>query len=202
MAFKTFTSGAVLTAAEVNTYLMQQAVIVCTAATRPSAPVEGMHISETDTDLEYVYNGSAWVLWGGFGAWVSYTPTITGWAIGNGTISTSYFKIGRYVTCRGTITAGSTTTFAANLGVPTPVAPLIFHTAGATGLAQDASAGVYYPLHVFVDTASSGKLNFSPVATGAAYATLDNNGVLDTTFPFDWTTSDTVQWIVTYEAAS
>jgi hypothetical protein len=35
---------------------------VCTSTTRPSAPYEGQHIYETDTDLEYVWNGSAWVI--------------------------------------------------------------------------------------------------------------------------------------------
>lgn len=61
MAFKTFVAGDVLTAAEVNTYLAKQAVIVCTAATRPSSPVEGMTIYETDTNRSLVYDGSNWV---------------------------------------------------------------------------------------------------------------------------------------------
>jgi hypothetical protein len=33
---------------------------VCTFATRPTAPYEGQQIYETDTDLSYVWNGSAW----------------------------------------------------------------------------------------------------------------------------------------------
>lgn len=55
MAFKTFVSGAVLTASDVNTYLAKQAVIVCTSGTRPSSPPEGMAIYETDTDKLLVY---------------------------------------------------------------------------------------------------------------------------------------------------
>jgi hypothetical protein len=35
---------------------------VCTSSTRPTAPYEGQHIYETDTDIEYVWNGSAWVV--------------------------------------------------------------------------------------------------------------------------------------------
>ncbi len=58
MGFKTFTA-AVLTAADVNNYLMKQAVISCTAATRPTA-VEGMVIYETDTDKLQVYDGATW----------------------------------------------------------------------------------------------------------------------------------------------
>ena len=34
---------------------------VCTSTTRPTAPYEGQHIYETDTDLVYLWNGSAWV---------------------------------------------------------------------------------------------------------------------------------------------
>lgn len=60
MAFKTFSALDVLTAADVNTYLMKQAVIVCTSGTRPAAPVEGMTIYETDTGCMRVHSGSAW----------------------------------------------------------------------------------------------------------------------------------------------
>ena len=60
MAFKTFTAGSVLTAADVNDYLMEQVVITCTSGTRPGSPNEGMTIYETDTDYIRVYNGSAW----------------------------------------------------------------------------------------------------------------------------------------------
>ena len=33
---------------------------VCTSTTRPSTPFEGQMIYETDTDLTYIYGGSAW----------------------------------------------------------------------------------------------------------------------------------------------
>lgn len=62
MAFKTFVAGATLTAAEVNDYLMKQAVIVATSGTRPASPVEGMTIYETDTDKLLTYDGATWNL--------------------------------------------------------------------------------------------------------------------------------------------
>jgi len=34
---------------------------VCTSTTRPATPYTGQHIYESDTNLEYVWNGSAWV---------------------------------------------------------------------------------------------------------------------------------------------
>jgi hypothetical protein len=67
---KLFTSGAVLTAAQVNTYLMDQSVMrFADEAARTAAfggagePVlaEGMLSYLMSTDAVQVYNGSAWV---------------------------------------------------------------------------------------------------------------------------------------------
>lgn len=46
--------------------------VVCTAATRPGSPHEGMRIYETDNDRELTWNGSAWVYMG----WTSPTGRI------------------------------------------------------------------------------------------------------------------------------
>ena len=63
--FKTFAVGEVLTANNVNTYLMQQTVMVfASAAARTSAissPSEGMVSYLTDSNSLWYYNGSAWV---------------------------------------------------------------------------------------------------------------------------------------------
>ena len=59
MAFKTFNVGDVLTASDVNTYLMKQEVIGCTAGTRPSSPNDGMPIYETDTKSLLVHDGAS-----------------------------------------------------------------------------------------------------------------------------------------------
>jgi len=62
--FKTFTAGAVLTASEVNNYLMEQAIpVFATTAARDAAitaPEEGMTAYVTGTKLTYVYTGAAW----------------------------------------------------------------------------------------------------------------------------------------------
>jgi hypothetical protein len=55
VAFKTFVDGVALPASDLNTYLMKQAVIVCTSATRPASPLEGQQIYETDTDRMLTY---------------------------------------------------------------------------------------------------------------------------------------------------
>lgn len=81
MAFKTFVALDPFLASEANTYLMKQAVIVCTSGTRPGSPVEGMVIYETDTDRILVYNGAAWV---------TITPVSDLVATAQTTTSTSY----------------------------------------------------------------------------------------------------------------
>lgn len=63
--FKTFNVGEVLTATNVNTYLMQQAVMVFADASARStaitAPSEGMVTYLTDTNTLWFYDGSGWV---------------------------------------------------------------------------------------------------------------------------------------------
>lgn len=63
--FKTFSVGEVLTATNVNTYLMQQAVMVfATASARSSAitaPSEGMVTYLSDSNSLWYYSGTAWV---------------------------------------------------------------------------------------------------------------------------------------------
>lgn len=62
--FRTFVAGEVLTAAQVNTYLMEQAVMTfADAAARDAAvtsPSEGMVAFLKDTDQLVSYDGSAW----------------------------------------------------------------------------------------------------------------------------------------------
>jgi hypothetical protein len=43
------------------TFLMNQVNIVCTSATRPASPVQGMMIYEIDTDFFWYFDGTTWV---------------------------------------------------------------------------------------------------------------------------------------------
>lgn len=69
LGFKTFTTGEVLTAADVNGYLNSQTVMVFADATARSAaitsPQEGMITYLKDTNATQYYSGSAWVAVGG-----------------------------------------------------------------------------------------------------------------------------------------
>ena len=88
----TFADSQVLTAAQVNDYLMEQAVIACTSGTRPSSPNEGMTIYETDTDLVRIYSGSAWEVVEQNGASTSYTSYV----VSQSATPTTSSKTGRY----------------------------------------------------------------------------------------------------------
>ena len=65
MAYKVFTNGSPLPASDLNTYLMNQSVMVFANSTARSAaltaPTEGMMTYLEDTNLVYVYTGAAWV---------------------------------------------------------------------------------------------------------------------------------------------
>jgi hypothetical protein len=64
LGFKTFAAGEVLTAANVNGYLMQQTIMVFADATARDAaitsPSEGMFVYLTGTDALQFYDSSAW----------------------------------------------------------------------------------------------------------------------------------------------
>ena len=67
--YKLFNTGDVLTAAQVNTYLMQQTVMVFASATARNTALsgilaEGLCCYLTDTNDFQIYDGSAWVSYG------------------------------------------------------------------------------------------------------------------------------------------
>jgi len=70
LGFKDFTTGEVLTAADVDGYLMQGIWVFASAAARSSAvtsPQEGNYSFLKDTNSTEYYDGSAWVAAGGGG---------------------------------------------------------------------------------------------------------------------------------------
>lgn len=93
MGFKTWAAGDVLTAADVNAYLMKQSVIVCTSGTRPASPIDGMTIYETDTDQLLIYESSKYVPVGPFTAdactVTAASPFVSGFGAGSATTELS-----------------------------------------------------------------------------------------------------------------
>jgi hypothetical protein len=113
--FKTFATGDVLTAPDVNGYLMQGVLVFASAAARTAAitsPQQGQVSFLKDTNVTQYYNGSAWV------------------SIGGGSSP---------LTTKGDLYTYSTTD--ARLGVGTNGQVLTADSAEATGLKWAAAAG-------------------------------------------------------------
>lgn len=196
MPFKTFVAGATLTAAEINTNLMNQAVIVCTSGTRPASPVEGMVIYETDTDKLQVYGGAAWVEVATTAAWSTYTPTLTQSGAVTKTVTYArYQRIGRMVTAEFllSITGTGTAANAVSIGLPFTAAQAANMAAGS-GYIFDTSAGVTFGGIAMLATTSTVVLQ--PTSADAAGAL----GV--SVFAAALASGDSVSGSITYEAAA
>ena len=86
---QTFVAGNVLTAAQVNAYLMDQALMRVTSGTRPTAAAQGgalltgMSIVETDNLAVCTYNGTNWIQTTTEAASVTTSETTTSGAFTN-----------------------------------------------------------------------------------------------------------------------
>lgn len=130
---KTFTSGTVLTAADVNGYLMKQAVVTCTSSTRPSSPTDGQPIWETDTKLIRVWVSatSTWYCPASpdyvdySGSVVFYSNNVAATAIAGASISVDYAKyqkVNTRVHYFGHATINTTVTAVNGFGLSLPFA--------------------------------------------------------------------------------
>lgn len=199
---KTWGSLDVLTAADLNGYLMDQAVIKCTSATRPASPDEGMTVYETDTDRYSTYTGSAWVTLGQT-ITGTYTPTLTATSV-NPTLGSGGSAQGRYTlfngnwcTIRGTILFG-TSGAASGTGQYLVALPLshVAHSGITAGLPLIGSAIIY-------DASST---TFTP---GVSYLGAGSNtfsilvaaGKVSQGAPWVWTNNDYISFELTYEFA-
>lgn len=191
MPIKTFTAS-VLTAADMNTYLMQQSVIFCTSSTRPASPVEGMTIFETDTDCYATYSGAAWAYLLG-GPWQAWTPTLAGVsALGNGSVVARYGIVGKTITGKFRFFAGSTTTYSGSgIGFSSPT------TAVSTSTTDTCGSG-------FIDDGTAGNRRLV-VATHSSTTNInlqwDGGGPVTNTSPVTLGTGGRVSINFSYESA-
>lgn len=199
MGFKTFVAGDVLTASDVNTYLMKQTVISCTSATRPTA-VTGMLIYETDTGRYQYYNSLAWVPI--YSATAAYTPTLTGAVVGSGGTNTANFMVsGNVMHIEGNIVFGTsgqtfpTGTF--TIGLPTGWTS-VAASGTDVGLCRmrDSSVPATFPGRIEL---ISGVLTVLTEDASGTY--LKYGGSPSATVPFGaaWASGDSVIWTATLE---
>jgi hypothetical protein len=108
--YKLFNTGDVLTAAQVNTYLMEQTTMVfASAAARTTALsgvlAEGMMSYLQDTNSVEVYNGSSWVAVGNTGDITGITTGATSGLTGGVTSGTADLKLN--TTAKGGLLVGT-----------------------------------------------------------------------------------------------
>jgi hypothetical protein len=129
------------------------------------------------------------------GAWAAYTPTLTNWTLGNGTLVGKYAQIGKSIHVRVELTLGSTSTMSGSLIISTPVtrAPLPGgYVAVGTCSMRDVSAPAN---HIGVATLSGGDFVLGTSGTNGAIAFVSGGS------PFTFASGDIVTLHATYEAA-
>lgn len=199
MAFNSAVAGQRPTAAQWNDYVFRRVVADCTSSTRPSSPVEGQPIFETDTDKMLLHDGTSWIELGKLGAWTTYTPTWaasgTAPAIGNGTLSGRYIRLfGRTFATQVLMVAGSTTTFGTGIwSFTTPssltVASVYPYGVGFAGQAANWAVTVQATDTTFVPYVST-----SSTDTRLTVATA--------TAPTAWSTGHFLTFTITWESTT
>lgn len=146
--YKLFNTGDVLTAAQVNTYLMEQTVMVFANATARTSALsgvlaEGMVSYLQDTNALEVYNGSAWVGAGSAGDIEGVTAGVGisgGGTSGTVTITNS---MATAIDAKGDLIVGTGADTFSRLAVGTNGFGIVADSATATGLKYQATMGSY-----------------------------------------------------------
>ena len=142
--FKTFATGDVLSAADVNGYLMQGVLVFATAAARDAAitaPAQGQTAYLKSDNLIYTYNGSAWT--NSVGDITAVTTASNSGLAGGATAGAVALTLN--TAAKGDLLAGTGSGTAAVLTVGTNGQTLVADSTAATGLkwGSPSQIGVY-----------------------------------------------------------
>lgn len=200
MPYTTIVTGTTITTSWANANVRDQVITpfadTAARAAAITAPIEGMVAHINNLNTLSVYSGTAWAGTGPMhGALTAYTPGLAGVALGNGTITGAYSKVGRHIFFKTKLTFGSTTAVASQFQIGLPTVGETTYSAEGTawGFAFDSSANQRYTVAGSNSTASV--LNVFYVSTGAWAAT-------SATVPFTWGTSDILFLAGTFEEAA
>ena len=134
------------------------------------------------------------------GTYTSYTPTLTGVTLGNGTVTGEYARVNNFVHVAGSFTFGSTSAITGSVGISTPINinASMGLAAFPMGLASlnDVSSGAFNVLEVL--WASATELRLRALNSAGYYGVLV---VVSSTIPLTWATGDILTWNVMYRAA-
>ena len=124
--------------------------------------------------------------------WTAYTPSLTNWVLGNGTLVGRELVAGKLIHFNISLTVGSTTTTVGNLGFNLPASPRGSVTGTPVGQAQ------------LFDTSGSSRRLWAAVwdsSASAAQIRDDTYTAVSAASPWTWATGDQVLINGTYEAA-
>ena len=205
LGFKDFQAGSVLTAADTNGYMASQAnMVFATAAARDAAitsPQEGMVAVLKDSDGVFMYNGTAWIQDSGIATYSSFTPTVSNWTLGNGTVTGLFRVFGKTVHYYGRFEFGSTSAVGGAGTFTITVPETSRFSAGSLQIGQSRVLDTSAALQVtgqtgFVSTTTLGVFwNENPAAT----AYVQRQSLATATMPFTFATGDFIAWDVVYE---
>jgi hypothetical protein len=168
------------------------------------APVLGMKAVLTSDEITYRYNGSAWKGWES--NWTSYTPTLTGWAIGTGGVAalTGHYRYAQgRVQVRVSLFLG--TSGASVTGNPARISLPVSSTALQTspqivpiggGSLFDTSAATAYRATIYQQTSAG----VTDIVVGYA-GTVDVLTAITGAGPFTWAAGDSARVEAEYDPA-
>ena len=165
LGFKTFTVGEVLSAADVNGYLMHGVLVFATTAARDAAitsPQEGQFAFTKDTNSLFYYDGAAWVASGATGDIEGVTAGVGisgGGTSGTVTVTNS---MATAIDAKGDLVVGTGADTFSRLAVGTNTYTLVADSGEATGLKWAAPAGGGKVLQV---VSAENATNFSTTST-------------------------------------
>lgn len=200
MAYKTFTAGTLATASDVNTYLMNQSVMVFADATARNAaltsPTEGMLTYQEGSDHLTVYNGSAWIPFDT--TWTTYTPTLNNVTLGSGyTLSAAYAQIGKTVVVQFYFALGATSAITGDVNFSLPINQASSNRSASVGtcVVTDSSPATRYPGTVLL----SGTPGYAFIRVGNAAGTYLTQVAVSSTVPMTWATADSISTTIIYQ---
>lgn len=139
--------------------------------------------------------GSSW-------AWQTWSPTLTNFTLGNGTLVSKYIQIGKTIHFRVSLILGSTSSVTGDVSISLPAAtsasyvPTVYNQIGTASFNDNSAGGqIINGGLAWTSTTAANIIIFT--ATGT-YVT---EAVLSAAAPFAWATSDTMFLTATYEAA-
>ena len=131
--------------------------------------------------------------------WTTYTPTLTGYTVGNGTSTWRYATSGKITFVYGTIKLGSTSSITGSFSftLPNTISQIatIYTQIGYAEL-EDAGTTNYFGVCTYYSV--DGKVY---VYVGKADGTYLTQALVSSTVPFTWTTNDSIDVMCWYQEA-